>query len=55
MVIKLMTDRDHHAWDTYVREHPEASPFHLLAWLKAVQETYGHKGFSLVAVNGQNE
>jgi FemAB-related protein (PEP-CTERM system-associated) len=37
--------------DTFVRQHPNATPYHRSAWLNAVNEGYGHKVTLLVAFN----
>ena len=50
--IRLTTDQDHHSWDSYVNEHPDTSPYHLQAWIRTIEETYGHNGFSLIAYEG---
>jgi FemAB-related protein (PEP-CTERM system-associated) len=31
------------AWDAFVFGHPHASPFHLLAWKKTIEESFGYK------------
>lgn len=30
-------------WDRYVEKHPQATPYHLMAWGKSVQQAYGHE------------
>jgi hypothetical protein len=30
-------------WDAFVRASADGSPFHLCAWKRAVEETYGHR------------
>jgi len=39
-------------WDAFVRASDEGSPFHLIAWKRAVEETYGHRAHYLIARNG---
>jgi FemAB-related protein (PEP-CTERM system-associated) len=39
-------------WDAFVRTTPEGSPFHLLAWKRAVESTFGHRPYYLIAVRG---
>jgi FemAB-related protein (PEP-CTERM system-associated) len=51
--IRLTTSNDEQRWDAYVTSHPEASPYHLSAWKNAVAEAYQHKGYYLVAEQGQ--
>lgn len=35
--------------DAYIERHPQATPYHRTAWLSAVEQAYGHKGYWLVA------
>jgi FemAB-related protein (PEP-CTERM system-associated) len=39
-------------WDAFVRSTPGGSPFHLLAWKRAVQSTFGHRPHYLMALRG---
>lgn len=39
-------------WDVFVRSTPGGSPFHLLAWKRAVESTFGHRPHYLLAVHG---
>ena len=39
-------------WDAFVRSTPGGSPFHLLAWKRAVESTFGHRAHYLLAVRG---
>src|ERR1700732_2243556 len=39
-------------WDAFVRSTPGGSPFHLLAWKRAVEKTFGHRSHYLMAVRG---
>ncbi|OGK86520.1 MAG: hypothetical protein A2X52_16210 [Candidatus Rokubacteria bacterium GWC2_70_16] len=36
-------------WDAFVRGAPDGSPFHLMAWKRAVQTAFGHRPHYLVA------
>jgi FemAB-related protein (PEP-CTERM system-associated) len=47
--IRLATDNDQPAWDSYVLSNPDAGPYHLYAWKTAVEQGYGHKGLYLMA------
>lgn len=40
------------AWDDYVYQHPQASPFHLIAWKRAIQRAFGFEPRYLVAEQG---
>ena len=39
-------------WDAFVRGVPTGSPFHLVAWKRAVEAAYGHRAHYLMAVAG---
>src|SRR6266404_3892431 len=39
-------------WDAFVRSTPGGSPFHLLAWKRAVETTFRHRAHYLMAVRG---
>jgi FemAB-related protein (PEP-CTERM system-associated) len=39
-------------WDAFVRCTPGGSPFHLLAWKRAVERTFGHRAHYLMALRG---
>ena len=41
-------------WDAFVRRSPEGSPFHLLAWCRAVEHAFGFRSHYLVAVREQH-
>jgi len=47
--IRLAQKSDQGAWDAYVNNHTEASPYHLWAWGEAVADAYNHQGYYLVA------
>src|SRR6266478_10239438 len=38
-------------WDAFVRSMPGGSPFHLLAWKRAVETTFGHRPRYIMAVS----
>src|SRR5207248_6235357 len=40
---------DPQVWDRYVQEHPHGSPFHLSAWQRVVQKTFGHEPHHVIA------
>ena len=37
-------------WDTFVRNAPGGSPFHLVAWKRVVESTFGHRPHYVMAV-----
>jgi FemAB-related protein (PEP-CTERM system-associated) len=39
-------------WDAFVRSTPDGSPFHLLAWKRAVETVFGHRPHYLMAFRG---
>lgn len=39
-------------WDAFVRSRPDGSPFHLLAWRRAVERAFGHRSHYLLATRG---
>lgn len=39
-------------WDAFVRATPGGSPFHLTAWMRAVESTFGHRPHYLMATAG---
>jgi FemAB-related protein (PEP-CTERM system-associated) len=52
-IVELLDARDHPSWDAFVREHPQGSPFHLVAWKKTIEESFGYQAYYLVAREGQ--
>jgi FemAB-related protein (PEP-CTERM system-associated) len=36
-------------WDAFVRTSPHGTPFHLIAWKRAVEDTFGHRAHYLMA------
>jgi len=49
MKIRLAEDADQERWDEFILSHPNASPYHLFAWKKAIEAAYGHKCIYLYA------
>lgn len=49
MQIELATDNDEARWDSFVSSHKNASPYHRFAWKKAIEKSYSHKCFYLIA------
>ena len=47
--VRLLTDETIE-WDAFVREAPDGSPFHLIAWKRAVQTAFGHRPRYLMAM-----
>ncbi|HFQ80970.1 MAG TPA: FemAB family PEP-CTERM system-associated protein [Desulfobacterales bacterium] len=49
LAIQTVRPTDQQQWDSFVRARAEASPYHLFAWGKAINEAYGHKLHYLIA------
>lgn len=49
MNIKIASQENKKSWDTYVTNHPDAAPYSLFAWRKAVENAYQHKPYYLMA------
>jgi FemAB-related protein (PEP-CTERM system-associated) len=52
--MSLDTPQDRALWDAFVRDHPQATAFHLSAWGRAIEKTFGHKAYYLAAMRGQD-
>lgn len=51
MDVRLLTS-EKLEWDAFVRNSERGSPFHLLAWKRVVESTFGHRPYYLVASRG---
>ena len=49
ITIRLVDDQESLKWDEFVLSHPASSPYHLIAWKKAIESAYGHKCIYLMA------
>ncbi|WP_016957048.1 FemAB family XrtA/PEP-CTERM system-associated protein [Catenovulum agarivorans] len=47
--INLATNQQQVAWDEYVKQHKNATPYHMFAWGLAVEQAYQHKAYYLIA------
>ena len=47
--VRTADDRDAGQWDAYVRSHHAGTPFHLHAWKRVLEQTFGHGGRFLIA------
>ncbi len=54
MKISLYNPSDKEAWDSYVHNHPDSTHCHLAGWKDAIENTYGHKGYYLIALRSPN-
>ncbi len=50
--VREAVSADRAAWDAFVEDHPQATPFHLWGWLEAVREALGHRCIPLLAERG---
>lgn len=39
-------------WDAFVRTSPDGTPYHLLAWRRAVEDAFAHRAHYLIASDG---
>lgn len=51
--IQLARNSDEGIWNSFVLNHPSASPYHMFAWKTAVETAYSHKAYYLMAVEGE--
>lgn len=47
--IRTAENKDIASWDNYVLNHPNGSLFHLTAWKKTIEKTFGHHSSYLIA------
>ena len=52
LCVRELTEQDHAAWDKFVSEHPHGSPFHLMAWRRSIEETFGFEPQYRLALEG---
>jgi FemAB-related protein (PEP-CTERM system-associated) len=50
--VRSLQPEDRPQWDAFVREHPQGSPFHLIAWKSSIEEVFRYEPHYLVAVSG---
>jgi FemAB-related protein (PEP-CTERM system-associated) len=50
--VREFEPQHHQAWDAFVQAHPHGSPFHLIAWKKSIEETFGYQPNYLLAMEG---
>jgi len=51
--VKILTSDDESRWDDFVFRHIHGSAFHLIAWQKSIEETFGHRPYYLLATRGE--
>jgi FemAB-related protein (PEP-CTERM system-associated) len=50
--VRPLQDEDFRAWDQFVLKHAQGSPFHLIAWKKTIEESFGYQPEYLIASEG---
>jgi len=48
--VRFFEEADAPAWDEFVRRHEHGSPFHLTAWKRSIEATFGYKPRYILAV-----
>ncbi len=51
VTIRIAGEEDRRQWDSYIQAHQDSSVYHLWAWKRTVEATYGHKTHYLLAEN----
>lgn len=41
--VEMLQEGDSCAWDAFVNAHPHGTPFHLLAWMRTISESFGYR------------
>lgn len=54
MIIRQASQPDACRWNSYVHQHPQATPYHLFAWGQAVRAAYGFKTYQFLAEENSN-
>jgi len=49
IIIKYAQVSDQNKWDDYVNHHPDSTFFHLYGWRLALEKTFKHKNYYLIA------
>jgi len=52
IAVRRLSEEDAARWDGFVREHPAGSPFHLQAWRRTIEESFGYRPMYLLAEEG---
>ncbi len=50
--IRTFQGEDASAWDAFVNRHPHGTPFHLTAWKRCIENTFGFQSTCLLAFEG---
>ena len=49
LICRQMSTSDCERWDQFVLQHPQGSPFHLIAWKKTIEQSFGYRPLYLIA------
>ena len=52
-IVRSLGNADMALWDNFVLEHPQGSPFHLIAWMRTIEESFGYQPCYLTAWEGE--
>lgn len=52
--VRAFDESDQPAWDNFVLNHSQGSPFHLIAWKDSIQQTFGYRPLYLLATIGDH-
>ncbi|MCG7981146.1 MAG: FemAB family PEP-CTERM system-associated protein [Candidatus Thiodiazotropha lotti] len=52
--LRIAGDGDKGKWDEYVKRHQSASPYHLYSWKTAIEVSYRHKAYYILAEEDNN-
>ena len=50
--VRRLPETDYKKWDEFVTGHPAGSPFHLTAWKKTIEDSFGYRAHYLAAYDG---
>ena len=52
LIVRYLSAEDEPAWDDYVQNHVQGSPFHLIAWKRSIEQTFRYRPYYLLARDG---
>jgi len=50
--VRRFQPEDASPWDAFVEQHAQGTPFHLTAWKRCIENTFGYRSYYLVAADG---
>jgi len=51
--IRNLQEADVAEWDDFVIRHPDSTPFHLVAWKRTIEDSFGYRPLYVFATDGQ--